>query len=468
MEEIKLHPASYRDPDGFIFWNKDELYRQVNKSYAANYRVLLESGLYRRLTEKSWLIPHEAINENFTGSQDWLITLKPWRIPFVSYPYEWSFDMLKDAALLTLDITKEAMESGMILKDATPFNIQFYQGRPILIDTLSFEEYQERNPWNAYKQFCECFLFPLLLSSYTKTPWQKMLAIYPDGIPVETVAATLPLRSKCNINVWLHVFLQKNIRNRQNNTPAPEHKDFGFSKSKMTTLLNGLYAFIAGLKYKQKQVWDNYYGATILGEGYLQEKENVFNSFLERLSINTAIDIGTNDGYFAHIVASKAQLVLAIDSASNCINQLYLAQKTKEQANVLPLVVDIANPTAAIGFRNQERDSFLNRVKADLVIALALTHHLNFSNNIPLDKQADFFSSLTQKFIVIEFIPLEDEKVTIVTDRKKGEGHRYDAIYFEDVFSMRFIIHRRHTLKNRRILYLMEKKTNHRQAARSQ
>jgi hypothetical protein len=467
MAEIKPHPASYRDPDGFIFWYNNELYRQVNKSYTADYHLLSESGLYRRLTEKNWLVSHEPINENFTGSEDWLITLKPHRIPFVSYPYEWSFDMLKDAALLTIDITKEAMESGMILKDATPFNIQFHQGRPILIDTLSFEKYQERNSWNAYKQFCECFLFPLLLSSYTKTPWQKMLAIYHDGIPLETTAATLPFRSKWNINVWLHVFLQKNIRNRQNKIPAPEDKEFSFSKAKMTILLNGLYGFITGLKYRQKQVWDDYYGATILGEGYLEEKEKVFKSLMEGLYINTAIDIGTNDGHFSHIVASTAQLVLAIDSTPNCINQLYLAQKEKGPANILPLVLDIANPSAAIGFRNQERDSFLSRVRADLVIALALMHHLHFYNNIRLDKQADFFSSLTRKFLIIEFISVDDEKVKIIANRKKGEAHRYDIGYFEEVFSVPFIIHRRHMLKNGRALYLMEKKTNQRQAVSS-
>jgi hypothetical protein len=461
MEQIEIHPASYRDPDGFIFWHNKELYRQVNKSYAADYLLLLESGLYRRLTEKNWLVSHETINENFTGSEDWFVTLNPYRIPFVSYPYEWSFDMLRDAALLTLDINKEAMESGMILKDATPFNIQFHQGRAIFIDTLSFEIYEQRNPWKAYKQFCECFLFPLLLAAYTKTPWQKMLAVYPDGIPVETTAATLPFRSRGNLNVWLHVFLQANIRNRQNKISALGDQKFGFSKTKMTTLLNGLYSFIAGLQYKQKQVWDDYYAATILGDGYLQEKENIFKSFVEGLTIQTAIDIGTNDGHFAHIIAGKAQLVLAIDSTPNCINQLYLTQKEKGPKNILPLLVDIANPSAAIGFRNQERESFLSRVTADLVVALALTHHLHFSNNVGLHKQADLYSSLTRKFLIIEFISVDDEKVKIIVNREEGEMHRYDIGYFEEVFAVRFLIHRKHLLKNGRALYLMEKKTNY-------
>jgi hypothetical protein len=264
------------------------------------------------------------------------------------------------------------------------------------------------------------------------------------------------------------VFLQKTIRRRANRTSSSTTKEFGFSKVKMITLLNSLYDFVKGLRYDEKQVWDDYYGATILGKGYLQEKENVFKSFIEGLPINTAADFGTNDGHFANILAGKAKMVLAIDSGSNCINQLYLAQKANMQANILPLVVDIANPTPAIGFRNQERDSFLSRLTADLVVALALIHHLHFSNNIPLDKQADFFSGLSQKFLLIEFIPVEDEKIKIIAKRKNGDGHRYDARYFEDVFSRKFIIHRTHTLKNGRSLYLMENKANLRQVASSQ
>jgi hypothetical protein len=458
MPAINLHPASFRDPDGFVYWYKGQLYRQVNKSYERDYQLLMEGGLYKYLSEKGWLLTHEAVSENFAGSPDWVLTLQPEIIPFISFPYEWSFDMLKDAALRTLDINKAAIEYGMILKDATPFNIQFYRGRPVLIDTLSFEIYDETLPWNAYKQFCECFLFPLLLCSYTGTFSQKMLAILPEGIPVNTTASLLPFRSRWNINVWLHVFLQRTIRNKAAQDTNNESSAGRFSKKKMSTLLNGLYTFIAGLRFHNKQVWDDYYDATISGDGYLNEKKEAVITLLDNLKIETAFDIGANDGFFSSIVAKKARVVIAADITANCINQLYLAQKNEPLTNILPLVLDIANPSPAIGFGNKERPAFLERIKADMVLALAVIHHLHFSNNLPLHIQAFFFSTLCYKYLLIEFIPAEDEKVNIITGRKGIVGHPYNKDIFETAFSAFFTVHRSQELKNGRIVYLMENK----------
>ena len=200
------HPASFKDPSGFVFQANDINYRQVNKMYAENYELLFSSGLYKNLTEKKLLIPHKEVSENITQSPDWYKTLLPQQINFISYAYEWSFDQLKDAALLTLKVLKIAVEHGMILKDATPFNIQFNEGRAVFIDTLSFEKYDTTKPWIAYRQFCECFLFPLYLEHYLKSDVQKILSTYLDGIPVDITAKLLPMKSSLNMGVWLHVF----------------------------------------------------------------------------------------------------------------------------------------------------------------------------------------------------------------------------------------------------------------------
>ena len=204
---FKTHASSYRDPSGFIFKKEEVLYRQVNKIFKADFDLFINSGCYQSFAGKGWLIPHETIPENFTNTDDWYLTLKPANIPFISYPYEWSFDMLKDAALLTLNLLKESLQYGLILKDATPYNIQFLGSRPVFIDTLSFEKYEEQEPWIAYRQFCECFLSPLLLSSYSKQPLQQLMLAYPEGIPLAITRSLLPWRSKFSLYTYLHLSL---------------------------------------------------------------------------------------------------------------------------------------------------------------------------------------------------------------------------------------------------------------------
>jgi len=187
-----MHPASYRDPSGFMFEKDGVLYRQVNKVFKEHYDHFIQSGCYKFLTEESRLISHQTIDENLSGDPEGYLTLKPEKIDFISYPYEWSFDMLKDAALLTLQLVKDAVSFGLILKDATPYNIQWHKGKFIFIDTLSFEKYNETEPWIAYRQFCESFLGPLLLMHYHKTPFQQLSLSYPEGIPLTIIKKLLP------------------------------------------------------------------------------------------------------------------------------------------------------------------------------------------------------------------------------------------------------------------------------------
>jgi len=205
------HPSSYRDPSGFIFEKNGQLYRQVNKVFKEHFDFFVSSGCYDNLVKKGLLIPHTIINDNLTGNEEWFATLQPERLSFISYPYEWSFDMLKDAALLTLNILKESLASGMILKDATPYNIQWHnarlddsvgQGKLVFIDSLSFEKYDETLPWIAYRQFCENFLSPLLLAHYSKMPLQEMMLAYNEGIPLAIPKSLLPWRNKFSIYTY--------------------------------------------------------------------------------------------------------------------------------------------------------------------------------------------------------------------------------------------------------------------------
>ena len=188
--------SSFRDPSGFVFEKDGTLYRQVNNIFKEDFDHFISSGCYDHFIKKQWLVSHEEIVKNFTGSPGWYKTLKPQRVPFISYSSDWCFDMLKDAALLTLQMAKECIQFGVILKDATPYNIQWLDGKAVFIDTLSFERYDASQPWIAYRQFCESFLSPLLLMHYSHQPLQPLLSAYPDGIPLSITSALLPFRKK--------------------------------------------------------------------------------------------------------------------------------------------------------------------------------------------------------------------------------------------------------------------------------
>ncbi|MEP7253238.1 MAG: hypothetical protein ABI683_12685, partial [Ginsengibacter sp.] len=236
MSNIIHHPASFKDPSGFVFQQNNIFYRQVNKCYKDDYDLLMNSGLYGKLVSKGYLLPHEEINQNFSGSGDWYKTILPRQLGFISYAYEWCFGQLKSAALLTLAIQKIALGFGMIVKDATSYNVQFIDGKPVFIDTLSFEKYDPSQPWMAYRQFCECFLFPLLLQKYIKLDIQKLMLSYPDGIPATVTRELLPWKSVFNLGVGLHVSLPSRIK------PGSNTIDYKgkFDSQKMIHLVSNL------------------------------------------------------------------------------------------------------------------------------------------------------------------------------------------------------------------------------------
>jgi SAM-dependent methyltransferase len=457
MPEILQHPASFKDPSGFVFRANDKFYRQVNQSYKNDYDLLVTSGLYKLLTDKKLMVAHQEVNENLTGSPDWYKTLIPEQLPFISYPYEWSFDELKDAALLTLRVMNIAVKHGMILKDATSFNVQFMEGKPIFIDTLSFEKYDASKPWIAYRQFCECFLFPLLIEHYRQIDVNKLLSVYLEGIPAQTTAKLLPRKTKFKLNIWLHVFLQNSVST--NNKPST--RPISFSKEKLLRLLDSLESTIKPLRIKTsvQTTWNNYYDETILSKDYLEAKDKIFRDFVSDINTGRVMDVGCNDGYFSKILAEKNPNVIAVDFDSQCINRLYVAAKSNDIKNILTFCIDLTNPTPAVGFNHEERQSFAARAKADTVTALALIHHLVLSKNIPLQDVAKMLADLTKKYLVIEFVPLSDEKSQQLIANKTNYHKPYDPAAFEEHFGKYFTIERQQVVPTtERILYRLKKK----------
>ncbi len=453
MPEQRKHPASFKDPSGFLFERDNILYRQVNQVYKEHYDLLKSSGLYENLVTKNQLIPHEEVEPSPVLKDAYKI-LRPELIPFISYAWEWSFSQLKAAALATLKIQQAAIASGMTLKDATHLNIQFRKGQPVLIDTLSFEKYNADLPWVAYKQFSECFLFPLLLERYSKFPVSKCCQAYPAGIPAVVTNALLPFRSKFNLGVGLHVSLPAGLSSSQKSSG----RQIRFSRKKMEQLLANLAGTIAGLTSGIGGEWQKYYHEGIKSGEYLLAKEELVKSFSEKIEFKSVLDIGSNDGYFSNLVAGKSSIVVAIDSAPYCIDHLFRDAAGKHGDNILPLVVDYAHPSPPMGFDNREHTSFLTRKHFDMVLVLAVVHHLCITNNIPLQPLASSLCTLGKMFIV-EFIPYDDEKVKIISTNKEAIAAMLTRENFEEAFQPNFELIRREKIQgSKRWLYLMEAK----------
>jgi predicted nicotinamide N-methyase len=455
MGLYKKHPASYRDPSGFVFERDGIYYRQVNKLYAADYEWLIKSGLYDLLVKEKKLLPHIEVEENLTGEENWYRTLLPEQLHFISYPYEWCFSQWKDAALLTLELVQKALEHDMILKDATPFNIQFVNGAPLLIDSLSFEKYDETMPWIAYHQFAECFIAPLLLARYQSADTLKMFQLYPDGIPLRFVSKLLPFKSLFNLNVWLHIRLPNMLSaagdNKQKKSPV-------FSRQKMKHLISNLYSFVQSLSLPRVRTqWNNYYDETILSGEYASAKKKIIEDWLHELPGKTVLDIGTNTGLFAHSAASAGKYTIAIDADIACIDKLYYDCRKKKINNLTPLCSDIVNPAPGIGWQNEERTTFLERARPDIIMALALVHHLVIGRDVSFDQMSDMFSSLTP-WLIVEFVPLLDPRTQLLVVKKTKNFDWYTESLFLEVFQQRFKMVEKSVVKGTaRTLFLMQR-----------
>lgn len=452
---INHHPASFRDPSGFIYEKDGTVYRFVLSVYQLHYDLLQSSGLAAELIKQNLLLPFTEVNENHTGRTDWYKTLQPQLIPFISYAWEWSFEQLKDAALATLSICKASLKKGMILKDASHTNIQFVDGRAKLIDTLSFEKYEEGESWIAYRQFCECFLNPLLLASHKGLEAHKLLLSYPDGIPAQLTAQLLPFKTKLNPVIYLHVHLHANLSGKKTAKETKPSKKV--SLKNIEQIIQSLYDCILGLSLPSKTTtWNNYYEETILSTEYLSEKKKLISSLLEKMNYSTVIDFGANEGEFS-LLCKKESLVVATDFDSSCIDSLYTSLKKEKQKNILPLVIDLTYPSPAMGWENTERPAFLSRKKFDVGFALALIHHLAIAKNLSFEQLALFFAESCNQ-LLIEFVPKEDPKVKEMLTWRKDIFDNYTEAHFQTTFKKHFELKNKIPVPNSvRVLYHFQK-----------
>jgi hypothetical protein len=449
------HPSSYRDPSGFLFYINGILYRQVNQVFKKDFDQFINGGLYQHLVDANILVPHQTINENLTASDEWYQTLQPEVILFISYPYEWCFNMLKDAALLTLRAAKEAMRFGMMLKDASAYNVQWYKGRMIFIDTLSFEIYDEQKPWIAYRQFCEHFFAPLALMHYLKASLQNLFLAHPDGVTLPLTKKLLPFKSKFHLHTYLHLHLHSRIAK---GSQGKKETTGAFSKQKMTNLLQSLEDGIKTFSFSEPTgVWSGYYKEAGQRENYIDVKKQLVLQWINELPAKTVFDAGANEGEFSLLLKDKAEFIISADSDHFSINQFYNRIKQEAITNIHPLLIDLSSPSPALGMNSNERSSFVDRCKVDLVIALALVHHLAIGKNIPFDSISEMFHNLGN-YLLIEFVPKEDEKVRQMLQHKKDIYSNYSEENFITAFAKRFsLLQKTRIGDSQRTLYLFKK-----------
>lgn len=441
-------PASFRDPDGFVFSLDGTLYRSVTP--AARALFIDGKAFFSDAIERGLLLPFELdADVPKRAATDIGSVIKPETIDVITYPYEWCFEQLKDAALNTLDVNILALKYGLTLKDASAFNIQMHRGATVFIDHTSFEPTDGKLPWHPYSQFCRHFLNPLVMGSYRDIHAGSFFRIHLDGVPQQIANDFLPWRACFVPSIAMHMLLHNRFIRRSADIEAKNTgaKDIS-SRGSQLALLKQLRAFVQALKSaKPVSAWASYYSQTNYDDTtFAKKKELVATSFAGR-RLGTIWDVGANDGTFSRLVAGSADRVLALDLDHNAVNASYVENRQRGDRTLYALVYDVGNPTPALGFENAERSTLEQRSKADAVMALAIIHHLSITNNIPLDQSADYFAGRCKE-LLIEFVGPGDSQVKRLLAQKNANYDWYTEQNFQASFSKHFKLELRHQISD--------------------
>jgi hypothetical protein len=421
----------------------------------------MDSGLYSALVSDGLLVKHEEVDVAPAEPDIAYKIIAPRLIPFISYPYEWPFSALKAGALATLGIQQKALEHGMVLNDASAYNIQFVDAKPVFLDTLSFAKYEEGKPWVAYRQFCQHFLAPLLLMARKDVRLSRLLRVFIDGIPLDLTSAMLPRRTYLSFGISLHIHMHAKSQARHADDAAAAKHGKTTRQRKMTQrgmsgLLDNLRSIVNKLSWKPGGTeWGEYYDQTNYTDDSMKEKYRLVEEVLGKVRPRHVWDLGANTGAFSRIASEKGIPTVAFDIDPAAVEKNYLRCVNQRESNLLPLVLDLTNPSPALGWQNRERDSLIERGPADAVLALALVHHLAISNNVPLPMLAEFFADICRS-LIIEFVPKSDSQVQRLLASRDDIFPDYTESGFETAFRRRFTVEDvRKITGSERTLYLM-------------
>lgn len=426
----RFDTGSFRDPETRVVHHDGAVFRVLSERGLTDWRRLASTRFYDRLTAQGLLIGTQEKSSASLGelAGTWAGVLEHERLPVVSYPYEWSFGMLKDAALLQLDLTLAALDEDMTLKDATPFNVQWIGVRPTFIDVGSFTAYKPGEPWSGYRQFCETFLYPLLLQAYRDIPFHPWLRGRLDGMTAAECRSCLSLRDYLRPGVLTHVYLHAKAQARYEdsdvNVTAELHAA-GFGTALIRTNIERLRRTVKALQWTPaRSTWSDYQRTHSYDDTDLQRKADFVRRVLRTRRWSQVWDIGCNTGVYSRLAADHAEYVLALDADPLVIERLYRELRDEAHSTILPLVADVADPSPGLGWRGQERRPLTDRGAPDLLLCLAVVHHVVIGRNVPL---ADFIAWLAgfDAEVILEFVDRGDPMVERLLRNRRGQSIDY-------------------------------------------
>jgi hypothetical protein len=460
---LGFEQGSFRDRSGRILYSSDSVLRTLSAEALSVWESLSKTKFFQEQSKKGSIVHTESLNDGshqrLSEQDEWVGVLKHERIPFISYPYEWPFSMLKDAALLQLNLLLSSLKERFTLKDATPYNVQWKGTHPVFIDVLSFKKLDKGEPWTGYRQFCEMHLYPLFLTAYKEVPFHQWMRGSVDGIPVEHFARLMSFRDLFRSGVFMHAYLQSKLQSKYANSQSnvrSELKSVGFSDELIRRNVLGLRKIVEGLQWKQNQSqWSEYASDNSYSAEDQKRKVDFVQTAVQSQSWNLVWDLGCNTGVFSRIAGQNSKYVIAMDGDHLSVEYLYHALKKEGVTNILPLVMNLADSSPGLGWRGLERKSLVGRGKPDLILCLALIHHMVISANIPLHEFINWLAELGCA-VVIEFPTKEDPMVKRLLLNKDDQYSEYTIDTFEKNVSRIFKIEKREELASRtRVLYFL-------------
>ena len=435
----------------------------------------MQSGLYTELQTKELIIFHEELNQaeranleevSRPNTDDVYCLLKPSQIEFQSYPFEWSYTQWRKAIIAYLIINQIALNYGMILKDATPYNFYLEGGKAILLDTSSFSFFKGGEPWIAYRQFCAEFLSPLALMHYNGQKWSRITKTHLRGLPLNFVSKQLPLKSWFNTTALLHIHLHSKYANAEGATAEAklklnqEVKKEGFSKEKLQSLMSMLLNTVTKWEkpYQFEKHWSEYYDQDIASEKYLVHKEGIVKKWLEQTQPLSVVDLGANTGRFSFLAAPFTKRVIGLESDDICVDIMERQIKKHKLTHVNVLMQELAETSPNRGLNGKEMVSIFKRANSEMVLALAVEHHLHITNHISLSQITEMFSLFSSKYLITEFIPANDSKVQLLIKNRNKDLSAYTIDSYKNALEKYFnIIEETKLDGSERILILLQK-----------
>ena len=458
----RLEPGSFRDPESRVFYAGDEVYRALSPDGLSDFEALQATGML----EDERLVRTEPAAD--AGALQGLLVHEPAgvlrheRIPFVSYPYEWTFSMLKDAALVQLDLLLTALEHDLVLKDSTPYNVQYRGATPVFVDVGSFERMREGEPWIGYRQFCMLYLYPLLLQSLKDVPFQPWLRGSIDGITPGQMRGLMSFRDRFRRGLFTNVFLHAKLETRYADRPDQVKREVKqvFKKELFVANVRKMRKLVEGLSWDPPEgVWTAYGERNSYTDDDARRKDEFVRAVATGRAWDLVWDIGANNGRYSRIAAEGARTVVAVDADQGPVELLYRDLRKERHEGILTLTMNLADPSPGLGWRGLERSSLPERGRPDLVLALALIHHVAISANVPITEFIDWLASLGSA-LVIEFPTREDPMVQkLLAPKRDGLHPDYELDFFERTLNDAFVVERSERLESgTRVLYFARPK----------